>query len=92
MQGVKGFLLHFCSIKNVKNFYKNLEKLIKFALEIFLTKNFPMFFKRKKHWRGTESMNTKSYLPKGKCCPPDYMTKGEIVESSFSIARVKGFS
>jgi len=49
MQGVKGFLLHFCSIKNVKNFYKNLEKLIKFALEIFLTKNFPMFFKRKKH-------------------------------------------
>jgi hypothetical protein len=37
-------------------------------------------------------MNTKSYLPKGKCCPPDYMTKAEIVDSSFSIARVKGFS
>jgi hypothetical protein len=37
-------------------------------------------------------MNTKSYLCNGKCCPPDYMTKAEIVESSFSIARVKGFS
>ncbi len=37
-------------------------------------------------------MNTKSYLPEGKCCPLDYMTKAEIVESSFSIARVKGFS